>query len=127
MIEASTGTVQRSLLLNFGRINEDEEGDACDQEHEGKPLTRRHHWTEVTLVFADELGLVSRWRGDHAEQTGGHRQMTNDAATAEHLGALQEIRCTGGSTNWITDLSVAEIDWTDFPGIGPLHEEDGEG
>ena len=87
--------------------------------------SQRPHWTAVTLFFADGSGLISRWYDDHAEQQGGGRQMSSDAATAEHLRALHELRCAGGCTNWYTNSSLApgqsptssEIDWSGLPEV----------
>lgn len=81
------------------------------------------HWTAVTLYFADGSGLISRWQHDHAEQEGVATPMTTAAATAEHLRALQEVRCTGGATNWYLNPSLdpshppkpADVDWSGFP------------
>ena len=84
---------------------------------------RPRHWTEVTLYFADGSGLTSRWKRDHAEQAGSAATMAREAATAEHLRALQELRCVGGSTNWYTNASLdpeqppkaSDIDWSGLP------------
>ena len=85
------------------------------------------HWTQLTLYFADGSGLRSSWNTeqDRAEQTGGPRRMDTEAATAEHLRALEELRDCGGATNWYTnpelDAEAAprpdEVDWTGFEGV----------
>jgi hypothetical protein len=94
-----------------------------EEDSERRGTARPQHWTEVTLYFADGSGLTSRWQRDHAQQAGSATMMSKEAATAEHLRALQELRCLGGSTNWYTNASLdlnqppkaSDIDWSGLP------------
>jgi hypothetical protein len=102
-------------------------GDDGSEADPNLPASARIHWKQLTLYFADGSGLRSSWNAeqDRAEQTGGQRHMDTQAATAEHLRALEELRDCGGATNWYTnpelDAEAAphpdEVDWTGFEGV----------